>query len=77
MRALDRFIALSPPHHRLGRLSRRPAGLAETISFWVERLTGRRQVRAGDLVHRSVLMDGAAARPVRIAAVIERDPVFG
>ena len=77
VRALDRFIALSPPHHRLGRLSRRPAGLAETISFWVERLTGRRQVRAGDLVHRSVLMDGAAARPVRIAAVIERDPVFG
>jgi hypothetical protein len=70
IRALDRFIAVSPPDGRHGRL-RRAAG-------WRQRarsLLRPRGVEAGDLVHRRFL-DGAA-RPARIAAAIERDPVFG
>jgi hypothetical protein len=35
-------------------------------------------VRAGDLVHRRVLANEVRARmPVRLAATVERDPVFG
>jgi hypothetical protein len=35
-------------------------------------------IRAGDLVHRSLWgKPGRAGRPVRVAASIERDPVFG
>jgi hypothetical protein len=35
-------------------------------------------VRAGDLVHRRVLMNEIKARtPVRLSATVERDPVFG
>jgi hypothetical protein len=75
IRALDRFIALSPPERRYGRLARRGAS-------WRERLltlaTGRK-IRSGDLVHRSILIgpDGRLPRPARVPASIERDPVFG
>lgn len=38
---------------------------------------GPKHVQAGDLVHRTVLLGGrASARPIRLAAVIERDPVL-
>lgn len=75
IRAVDRFIALSPPDRRYGRLARR--GIS-----WRERLLTlgpRQKVRSGDLVHRSVLIgtNGRLPRPARVPASIERDPVFG
>jgi hypothetical protein len=74
IRALDRFITLSPPDRRFGRLARQGGS-------WRERLAAlrfARTVRSGDLVRRSVLLDTARLpRPVRVSASIERDPVFG
>jgi hypothetical protein len=77
IRALDRFIAMSPPQGRFGRLSRRPATPAARLKAIVPALLGRDEVRAGDLVHKSLLRGAAAPRPARVQAVIERDPVFG
>src|ERR671912_412047 len=73
IRALDRFIALSPPDRLFGRL-RRPRSLADRART----LVAPGGVRAGDLVHRSLLLEPRRpARPQRVAAAIERDPVFG
>ena len=72
IRALDRFIALSPPERRFGRLGR-AAGWRHRVRD-LFRPSG---VRAGDLVHRSLLLAGTARHPARIAAGIERDAVFG
>jgi hypothetical protein len=71
IRALDRFIATRPPR-RFGRF-RRPSGLGR---FSLD-LLGPPGIRAGDLVHKSLLFEGEVRRPARIAAAIERDPVFG
>jgi hypothetical protein len=73
IRTLERFVALSPPSRRFGRLERRPRSLSERLRA----LVAPKSVRAGDLVRRSVLTDlRAPGRPVRIGAWIERDPVF-
>jgi hypothetical protein len=74
IRVLDRFVALSRPEQGLARMRRRRAGL---LSAFTNLIAGSR-VRGGDLVHRQVLMSEARARmPVRLSAIIERDPVFG
>ena len=76
VRALDRFVMLGA-QGRFGRLTRRPATLGARLSGLVEAGFGARRVRAGDLVHRSLLREGGihATRPVRIAAAVGRDPV--
>ena len=74
IRVLDRFVALSRPEQGLARMRRRRAGL---LSAFTNLIAGSR-VRGGDLVHRQVLMSEVRARtPVRLSAIIERDPVFG
>ncbi|HEY8382954.1 MAG TPA: hypothetical protein VIL09_12475 [Microvirga sp.] len=73
IRTLDRFIALSPPERRFGRLARPSRPLRERLLALVR----PRAVRPGDLVHRALLLEGVASRPVRVPAAIERDPVFG
>jgi hypothetical protein len=74
IRALDRFIALSKPEQGLARMRRRRAGVARALT----NLFADVKVRAGDLVHRRVLLNEVRARmPVRLSATIERDPVFG
>lgn len=75
IRTVDRFISISPPERRFGRLPRLGAS-------WGERLLALapvRRVRSGDLVRKGVLLDRASRlpRPVRVQAWIERDPVFG
>jgi hypothetical protein len=78
IRSLERFVAVSPPERRFGRLGRRPRTLPERIRRVAGTILSPCTVRAGDLVHRSVWSDqGRARRPVRVAASIERDPVFG
>ncbi|HEX2554041.1 MAG TPA: hypothetical protein VHL98_10080 [Microvirga sp.] len=78
IRAVERFIAASPPERRLGRFPRRGHTLAEALRLrWRAAAAGGR-VQAGDVVRRAVLLDGGrVTRPARIAASIERDPVFG
>jgi hypothetical protein len=74
IRVLDRFVALSRPEQGLARMRRRRAGL---LSAFTNLIAGSR-VRGGDLVHRQVLMSEVRGRmPVRLSAIIERDPVFG
>jgi hypothetical protein len=77
IRVLDRFVSLGRPEKGMARLRRRPAGFVRTgIDALLGRL-GIASVRAGDLVHRRYLMEDVKARaPVRLAATIERDPVF-
>ena len=78
IRSLERFVALSPPERRFGRLGRRPRNLPERIRRLAGTILSPHTVGAGDLVHRSVWSEpGLARRPVRVAASIERDPVFG
>ncbi len=78
IRVLDRFVSLSRPEPGMARLGRQRAGLLRTAADWVGRLAGSSSVRAGDLVHRRVLIEGMKARrPVRLSARIERDPAFG
>lgn len=72
IRALDRFIALSAPERRFGRF-RRAAGLRQVALD----LFAPPGIRAGDFVHRSLLVAGEVRRPHRIGAVIARDPVLG
>jgi hypothetical protein len=73
IRVLERFVSLGGQERGLARL-RRQASLRGTLAA----LLRRSSVRAGDLVHRSVLLDGTKPRPpVRLSAKIERDPVFG
>jgi len=74
MAALDRFVALSPPDRGLGRLQR--------IGSWRARLRSlapTRQVQAGDLVRRDLLLRNAGApqRAARIPAAIARAPRSG
>ncbi|MET0531451.1 MAG: hypothetical protein ABW003_24490 [Microvirga sp.] len=74
IRVLDRFVGLAKPEQGLARMRRQRAGLMSAISS----LLAGSSVRAGDLVHRRVLMNEIKARtPVRLSASIERDPVFG
>lgn len=77
IRVLDRFVSLSPPERGLARLRRR-MGMLGWLGDALGRLFALSSIRAGDLVHRRVLtreMKGRA--PVRLAAAIARDPVFG
>lgn len=76
IRVLERFIAVSPPERRFGRLARRHSFLR---GLWtaLEHAVAGRQVRAGDLIHRSLIADRSTPRPARVGAQIERDPVFG
>jgi hypothetical protein len=77
IRTVERFVALSPPERRFGRLERRPQGLLAGALHHLSMIAGPRDVRAGDVVHRSILIEGTSlARPARIRAWIERDPVF-
>jgi hypothetical protein len=74
IRVLDRFVALAQPERGLARFRRHGADLAGLM----RRVFARSSVRAGDLVHRRVLLNEVKARmPVRLSARIERDPVFG
>jgi len=74
IRVLDRFVALAGPEKGLARFRRHRAGLAGLLRG----AFSRSSVRAGDLVHRRVLLNEVKARaPVRLSASIERDPVFG
>jgi|SRR3712207_6325076 hypothetical protein len=78
IRVLDRFVAVSKPERGLARLRRQRAGMLKVTLDAVKGLVGRTSVRAGDLVHRRVLLDEWKARtPVRLQATIERDPVLG
>jgi hypothetical protein len=78
IRVLDRFVSLSQPERGIARLRRQRFGLLRSGLDAVHRLAGRSRVRAGDLVHRRVLVEGVKARsPVRLAALIERDPAVG
>jgi hypothetical protein len=70
IRILERFVALSPPDQRFGRLGDRPRRLLDRFS----RSMGR-DIRAGDLVHRALLDGGRAkVRPVRVPVRLGRDP---
>ncbi len=74
IRVLDRFVSLARPEQCLARMRRQRAGLISMISS----LRADSSVRAGDLVHRRVLLNEVKARmPVRLSATVERDPVFG
>ncbi|QFU15829.1 glycosyltransferase family 2 protein [Microvirga thermotolerans] len=78
IRVLERFVALGPRAGRLGRLRRRHPGILPGLRDLVRGLARRGEVRAGDLVHRRVLLEGQRpGRPVRIAAAVARDPAFG
>jgi hypothetical protein len=73
IRVLERFVGLGGQERGLARLRRQ-----NSIRGALAALLRRSSVRAGDLVHRRVLLDGMKARtPVRLSAKIERDPVFG
>ncbi len=74
IRVLDRFVVHSRPEQGHARLRRRRAGVARALT----NLFADVKVRAGDLVHRRVLLNEVRARmPVRLSATIERDHVFG
>ncbi|MFC4175363.1 hypothetical protein ACFOYU_25390 [Microvirga sp. GCM10011540] len=78
IRVLDRFVSVSRPERGVARLRHRQSGPFSGIVDAVRGLAGGSTIRAGDLVHRRVLMEGAkAGRPVRLAAMIERDPALG
>jgi hypothetical protein len=74
IRVLERFVGLANPERGLARLRRQRPGLKASLRG----LFARSSIRAGDLVHRRIVLnDVKAHRPVRLAARIERDPVFG
>jgi len=73
IRILERFVALSPPNQRFGRLDDRPRRLLDRFS----RRMGR-DIRAGDLIHRALLDgDRARVRPVRLPVRLGRDSFAG
>jgi hypothetical protein len=77
IRALDRFVSLGHPERGMARMRRRPAGFLRTGLDTLLGSFGRATIRAGDLVHRRFLMENVRTRaPVRLAATIERDPIF-
>ena len=76
IRAIDRFIALSPPDRRFGRLARPGASWGARAAALVRRPA----VVPGDLVRpeRAPRHARAAAAPgADLSASVERDPVFG
>ena len=76
IRALDRFVSLAGPQQSIARLRRRTGFLQAGLDA-LRRCFGRTAIRAGDLVHRRALTHhGKTRAPVRLAATIERDPVF-
>ncbi|MGO4574042.1 hypothetical protein [Microvirga sp. 2TAF3] len=78
IRVLERFVALGAPEGGSGRLRRQREGLLRAGADGLRAILNRRGVRAGDLVHRRVLMENGRVRaPVRLAATIGRDPIFG
>lgn len=78
IRILERFVSLGRPERDVARLRHQQTGLVRLAVDALRRLVGRPTVRAGDLVHRRVLLDGVKPqRPVRLPAVIERDPACG
>jgi hypothetical protein len=77
IRVLDRFVSAGRPEQGLARLRRQRTGMLKITLDAVSGLVGRTSVRAGDLVHRRVLLNGLKARgPVRLQARIARDPTF-
>jgi hypothetical protein len=77
IRAVEHFLALSPPERRLGRFPRRTSTVREALALRWRGLVGP-AVQPGDVVRREVLLGAARpGHPARIAALIERDPVFG
>lgn len=77
IRVLERFVGLGASAEGLGRLRRREGAIRNVLKG-LRALMRRREVRAGDLVHRRVLLEGGPIRaPIRLSAIIERDPVFG
>ena len=77
IRVLDRFVSLNPSECGVARL-RRPGGVLRTGLDALSAVVGRSSIRAGDLVHRRILMNETRTRsPVRLAATIGRDPAFG
>ncbi|HZH51418.1 MAG TPA: hypothetical protein VEZ16_05995 [Microvirga sp.] len=78
IRVLDRFVSLGRSERGIARLRRQRIGFLRNGLDALRRLAGHSSIRAGDLVHRRVLTEGAKAqRPVRLPALIERDPAFG
>jgi hypothetical protein len=78
IRAMERFIALSPPERRIGRFPRRASTWMESMSLQWRGLVAGGVVRAGDVVRRSALLEGGrCGRPARIGALVERAPVLG
>ncbi len=76
IRVVDRFVSLAGPQQSKARLRRR-AGLLQAWSEALGRRFAGASIRAGDLVHRRALIHhGKSGAPVRLAATIERDPVF-
>jgi hypothetical protein len=78
IRVLERFVSLSRPEQGVARLQHRQAGLLGRMLGGILRIAGGGAIQAGDLVHRRVVLDGVKPqRPVRLSAVIGRDPAFG
>ncbi|NIX76727.1 glycosyltransferase family 2 protein [Microvirga terricola] len=75
IQALERFAAFGKPEQR-GRFKRRRRPVEAALQF-VLGLFGRDATRAGELVHKRVLLGEVKARPtISLAAFIERDPFF-
>ena len=79
IRALERFVALGHAERRFGRLRRRPRTLGRALVEIGQSVVRRHRVGAGDLVRRSLLLGSARPKhgPVRLAALVERDPLAG
>jgi hypothetical protein len=78
IRVLDRYVGLAHPERGLARMKRQRTGVFHAALDAVSRVAKPSSIRAGDLVHRRVLMNEVKARaPVRLSAAIGRDPVFG
>lgn len=76
IRVLDRFVSLAGPQQSMARLRRRTGVLQAGLDA-LSRYFGRASIRPGDLVHRRALVPHGKTRvPLRLAATVERDPVF-
>ncbi|MGO4704697.1 glycosyltransferase family 2 protein [Microvirga sp. 2MCAF38] len=73
---LERFAAFGRPD-RSGKLKRKSSGLFAGVTGLVRAFVAGDRSRAGDLVHKQVLLGQVKARStVSLAAFIERDPFF-
>jgi hypothetical protein len=73
IRTLDRFVGTARPETGLGRLRRPAVGWSGRLVNRIERLTGARQARAGDVVRREVLRAGSALGPrIKVKALLAR-----